>query len=187
MVSLPGHNELTHWGQVMHIWVSKLTTISSDNGLLPGWSLATIWTNARMLLIGPLGTNFSAILIEIYAFSFKQMHLKIFLFMKMHFKILSTMAALLLLFFFFLFPWRFCRRVGGSEICLLWLRGEYGWNHGQCAVCHSWWRTSVPGNTGRSNQEKGTAEVQSLHKWKEIQEERKKTEGEIISEILLVM
>ena len=28
---------LTHWGQVMHIYVSKLTIISLNNGLLPGW------------------------------------------------------------------------------------------------------------------------------------------------------
>ena len=27
---------LTHWGQVTHICVSKLTVIGSDNGLLPG-------------------------------------------------------------------------------------------------------------------------------------------------------
>ena len=32
---------------------------------------AIIWANAGMLLIGPLGTNFSEILIGIYTFSFK--------------------------------------------------------------------------------------------------------------------
>ena len=37
----------------------------SDNGLSPGWRQAIIWTNAGILLIGPLGTNFSEILIEI--------------------------------------------------------------------------------------------------------------------------
>ena len=31
----------------------------------------------ELLLIGPLGTNFSEILIEIYTFSFKKIHLKI--------------------------------------------------------------------------------------------------------------
>ena len=35
-----------------------------------------IWTNAGILLIGPLGTNFGEILIEINTFSFKQMRLK---------------------------------------------------------------------------------------------------------------
>ena len=45
----------------MHICVSKLTIIGSDNGIL---------------LIGHLGTNSSEILIEIYTFSFKIMHLK---------------------------------------------------------------------------------------------------------------
>ena len=60
----------------MHICISKLSIISSNNGLSPGWRQAIIWTNAGMLLIGPLGTNFSEILIKIYAFSFKKMHLK---------------------------------------------------------------------------------------------------------------
>ena len=35
-----------------------------------------IWTNAGILLIRPLGTNFSEILIEIHTFLFKKMHLK---------------------------------------------------------------------------------------------------------------
>ena len=37
--------------------------IGSDNGLLPGWCQAIIWTNAGILLIQSLGTNFSEILI----------------------------------------------------------------------------------------------------------------------------
>ena len=67
---------LTHWGQVMHLGVSKLTSIASDNGLLPGRHQAIIWTNAGILSIGPLGTNFSEILSEIHTFSFKKMRLK---------------------------------------------------------------------------------------------------------------
>ena len=59
-----------------HICVSKITTIGSDNGLLPGRRQAIIWTSVGILLIGPLGTNFSEILIKIYIFSFKKMHLK---------------------------------------------------------------------------------------------------------------
>ena len=59
-----------------HICVGKLTTIGSDNGLSPDRRQAIIWTNARLLLIGPLGTNFSEILIGIQTFSFKKMHLK---------------------------------------------------------------------------------------------------------------
>ena len=42
-----------------HICVSKLTIIGSDNGLSPGQHQAIIWTNAGILLIGPLGTNFN--------------------------------------------------------------------------------------------------------------------------------
>ena len=38
---------------------------------------AIIWTSAGILLIGPLGTNFSEFLIEIHTFLFKKMHLKI--------------------------------------------------------------------------------------------------------------
>ena len=68
---------LTHWGRVMHICVSDLTIIGSDNGLLPGWRQAIIRTNAGILLIRPLGTNFSEILIKILIFSFKKMRLKV--------------------------------------------------------------------------------------------------------------
>ena len=59
-----------------HICVGNLTTIGSDNGLSPGRRQAIIWTNAGILLIGPLGTNFSEILIEIHTFSFTKMLLK---------------------------------------------------------------------------------------------------------------
>ena len=55
---------------------ANYTIMSSDNGLSPGWRQAIIWTNAGILLIGPLGTNFSEILIKMYIFSFKKMHLK---------------------------------------------------------------------------------------------------------------
>ena len=74
-----GHheNDLTHWGRVTHICVSELTIIGSDNGLSPGRRQAIIWTNAGILLIGPSGTNFSEILIEILAFSLKKMRLKV--------------------------------------------------------------------------------------------------------------
>ena len=80
-----GHNELryivqpllTYWGGVTHISISKLTIIGSDNGLSPDRLQAIIWTNDGLLLIGPLGTNFSEILIEIITLSFKKMHLKV--------------------------------------------------------------------------------------------------------------
>ena len=56
---------LPHWGRVTHICVINLSIICSDNGLSPGRRHAIIWTNAGILLIEPLGTNFSQILIEI--------------------------------------------------------------------------------------------------------------------------
>ena len=68
---------LTHWGRVTHKCVSKRIINGSDNGLSPGRRQAIIWTNAGILLIGPLGTNFSEIWIKIDIFSFKKMHLKI--------------------------------------------------------------------------------------------------------------
>ena len=69
-------SKLTHWGRVTHICVNKLTNIGSDNVLSPGRRQAIIWTNAGILLIGALGTNFNEMLIEIYAFSFTKIHLK---------------------------------------------------------------------------------------------------------------
>ena len=68
---------LTHWGRVTHIRVGKLTNIGSDNGLSPGRRQAITWTNVEILLIGPLGTHFSEMLIECHTFSFKKIHLKI--------------------------------------------------------------------------------------------------------------
>ena len=59
-----------------YICVGNLTIIGSNNGLSPGGCQAIIWTNAGILLIWPLGTNFSEILIRILTFSFKEMHLK---------------------------------------------------------------------------------------------------------------
>ena len=67
---------LAHWGRVTHICVGKLTIIGSDNGLSPERRQAIIWTNAGILLIGPLGTNFSEILIENQTFSSKKIRLK---------------------------------------------------------------------------------------------------------------
>ena len=67
---------LTHWGIVTQICVIKFTIIGSDNGLSPIRRQAIIWTNAVILLIPTLGTNFSEILIQIHTFSNKKMHLK---------------------------------------------------------------------------------------------------------------
>ena len=66
---------LTHWGRVTHMrqwtyhhWFKWW--------LVPERHQAIIWTNAGILLIRPLGTNFSEISIKIHIFSFKEMHLK---------------------------------------------------------------------------------------------------------------
>ena len=68
---------LPYWGREMHICVSKLTIIGSDNGLSPSWHQAIIWTNAEILLLRTLGTNFSEIVREIHTFPFKKMPLKV--------------------------------------------------------------------------------------------------------------
>ena len=68
-------SSLTHWGRVMHICVVKLTIIDSDNGLSPERRQAIIWTNVGILLIGPLRTNFSEILIGFQTFSNKSLQL----------------------------------------------------------------------------------------------------------------
>ena len=67
---------ISHWGRVTHICVSDLTSIGSDNGLSPGRRQAVIRTNAGLLLIKPLGTNFSEMLIIIQTFSLKKIRLK---------------------------------------------------------------------------------------------------------------
>ena len=54
-------------------WVS----IGSDDCLAPIRHQAIFSTNAGLLSVGPLGTNFSKILIKIQDFSFTEMHLNI--------------------------------------------------------------------------------------------------------------
>ena len=48
-----------------HICNRKLTITGSDNGLSPAQRQAIILTNDGILLIGPLGTNDSEILMKI--------------------------------------------------------------------------------------------------------------------------
>ena len=59
-----------------HICICKLTIIGSEKGLSPGWCQAIIWTNDGIMLIWPLGRNFSEICTEILTFSFKKTCLK---------------------------------------------------------------------------------------------------------------
>ena len=74
--NLPGVKLLTHWGWVTHICISKITIISSDNGLSPDRCQAIISSIAGILLVWLMVTNFSEVLTEIYLFSLKKMHLK---------------------------------------------------------------------------------------------------------------
>ena len=80
-------NKSKNWTSIWfsYIWLieaewriyAPVIIIGSDNGLSPGRRQAIIWNNAGILLIGPLGTNFSEILIEMLTFSFKKMWLKV--------------------------------------------------------------------------------------------------------------
>ena len=56
---IPIYIMFTHWGHVTHICVRKAAIFGSDNGFTPPRRQVIIWTNARILLIGPLGTNFT--------------------------------------------------------------------------------------------------------------------------------
>ena len=60
-----------------HICVGNQTIIGPDNGFSPGRRQAIIWTNDGILLIGPLGTNFSEISIKILSFSFTKIRSKV--------------------------------------------------------------------------------------------------------------
>ena len=53
------------------------TKLYLNNGLSPGRSQAIIWTDAEILLIGPLGSNCTEIVIEIITLSFKKMRFKV--------------------------------------------------------------------------------------------------------------
>ena len=50
--------------------------IGSDNDLSPNRHQAIIWTNAGILLIGPIARSFSEISIKTHIFLFMKMHLK---------------------------------------------------------------------------------------------------------------
>ena len=68
---------LTHWGRVTHICVGNLTIIGSHIGLSPGRRQTIIWTNDGIVLIGPLGTNYSEISIKILTYSFTKIRSKV--------------------------------------------------------------------------------------------------------------
>ena len=68
---------LTHLPLVpQYVYVNRVS-IGSDNGMSPIRRQAIIETNAGLLSIGPLGTNFNEILINIENFSFMKVHPKI--------------------------------------------------------------------------------------------------------------
>ena len=63
---------LSHLPQVPHICIGELGCIGSGNGLSPVRRQAITWTNAFLLSIRPLRTNFSEIWIKIQNFSLRK-------------------------------------------------------------------------------------------------------------------
>ena len=138
-------------------------SIGSDNGLAPNRRQAIIWTNAGILLIEPLGTKMSNILIEIHIFSFKKMHLKMssakwwpFCVVEMSWKLCENNNNKGKIYIRFLkslthgeFEWNYKSNFQAklSDLCL----GYFLWNCPQMNVteplisqhCYRWWLGSV--------------------------------------------
>ena len=70
-----GLNEITDWGRVTHICISKWTIIGSDNGFVT-WSASSHYLNQCWNIINFTLKNRFQWLIKIHIFSFKKMHLK---------------------------------------------------------------------------------------------------------------
>ena len=69
----------SNWGQLTVVWLPGMSIWMSNHQWAPTpprRRQAINWTNAGILLIRTLGTNFNEILNEIHTFSFKNMHLK---------------------------------------------------------------------------------------------------------------
>ena len=58
-----------------YVSVNKVN-IGSDNDLASVWHQAVLWTNVGVLLLEPLGTNFSEIWNKVQTYSYKKMSLK---------------------------------------------------------------------------------------------------------------
>ena len=102
-----------------HICVSKLIIIASDNGLSPARHQAIIWTNAGILLIWLLGTNFNGILfIFIQENAFEN--------------VVCEMAAIL--------SRPECDKPQAWELPVMWDAMTFIWHHWQKHTCISWWR-----------------------------------------------
>ena len=128
-VSAP--EELTYWGRVTHICVSKLGNHWFRFGLSLDRCQAIIRTNAGILLIGPLGTNFTEILIKIYTFSFKKIHL---IMMSRKWQPFCFRLNMLMNHYVYLFPfqngWKVWHEVGvQKDICwiLCWTTSTWRW------------------------------------------------------------
>ena len=76
ILHLQSHCRTKPLSKPMLKYCKVIPIIDSDNGSSPT-RRQCCWTSAGILLIWPLGTNFSEILIEICILSFKKMHLEL--------------------------------------------------------------------------------------------------------------
>ena len=121
-----GKGVLWRWGELNR----RFNTMGSDNVLWPGPPQAIIRTNAGILLIGHLGTNFSEMLIKILTFSLKKISFE---------SVVYEMAAIL-------------SRPQCGQVFFLHFYWNYHWNlfHMVQFICHHWLlfqniRVSSPG------------------------------------------
>ena len=129
---------LTHWDQVTHICIANPAIIVPDNGLSPGWCQAVV-TIATILLIGPLGTNFSKISIKIHIFSFRKVNLKngfrFVMYLHWWFSRFVWLLAAIRSHVFPIVLWRFIMCVPGGWLKSFWIM----LSHPQKFISVYWW------------------------------------------------
>ena len=122
---------------IAHIFAGNLTIIGSGNDLSPGQRQAITWTDAGILLIGPLWTNnFSEILIETHTFSFKKMHLKR-LSAKWRTFCLGLSVLILLCWSWLLMAWHLMSP--GLQLKTCWVPNVYHFFHSATLIFHLHW------------------------------------------------
>ena len=113
---------LTHWGRVMHICISKLIIIGSENDLEPGRRQPIIWTNAGVLLVRTSETHASEILSKTHKFPFKRMHLKMSSVKWWQFcldlKVIKRSVRFTL---DWIYNWSICISTLNAALCVLWV------------------------------------------------------------------
>ena len=75
-----GHDNMSiirqYYNPIIPDWSMNVSVNYANNCLLPFWRQTIIWTNAVLLSIAPMGTDFSEIGIQNQQFSYKKIYLK---------------------------------------------------------------------------------------------------------------